>query len=85
VLRHRAGAATRRLANDERGLWDGVARGLVVCDGFGAIRARVGGRPADVAEASGVDVADDTAPEVPDGPEAFDVLVRAMSTGRELR
>jgi ATP-dependent Lhr-like helicase len=36
-------AATRRLPDDvERGLWDGVARGLVMCDGFGAIRARVG-------------------------------------------
>ena len=34
--------ATRRLPTDvERGLWDGVARGLVMCDGFGAIRARV--------------------------------------------
>ncbi|HEY3811263.1 MAG TPA: hypothetical protein VGL49_07500, partial [Acidimicrobiales bacterium] len=34
--------ATRRLADDiERGLWEGVARGLVMCDGFGAIRARV--------------------------------------------
>jgi hypothetical protein len=104
-----------------------------MCDGFGAIRARVGGPPAvpagprragvnatdplnlvgviapgdtvpavrtnvvtyvdalpvasgagaaDVAEASGVDAADDRAPEVPDGPEAFDVLVRGMSTGR---
>jgi ATP-dependent Lhr-like helicase len=39
-------AATRRLADDvERGLWDGVARGFVMCDGFGAIRARVGGTP----------------------------------------
>src|SRR5262249_45133106 len=37
-------AATRRLADDvERGLWDGVARGLVMCDGFGAIRARISG------------------------------------------
>jgi ATP-dependent Lhr-like helicase len=36
-------AATRRLPDDvERGLWDGVARGLVMCDGFGAIRGRVG-------------------------------------------
>ncbi|MDQ3640027.1 MAG: DEAD/DEAH box helicase [Actinomycetota bacterium] len=35
--------ATRRLPDDvERGLWDGVARGLVMSDGFGAIRARVG-------------------------------------------
>ncbi len=34
--------ATRRLPDDvDRGLWDGVARGLVMCDGFGAIRARV--------------------------------------------
>jgi ATP-dependent Lhr-like helicase len=40
---------TRRLATDvERGLWDGVARGLIMSDGFGAIRARVtgGNRPA---------------------------------------
>ncbi len=37
-------AATRRLPDDvTRGLWDGVARGLVMCDGFGAIRARVSG------------------------------------------
>jgi ATP-dependent Lhr-like helicase len=37
-------AATRRLPDDiERGLWDGVARGLIMCDGFGAIRARVSG------------------------------------------
>ena len=36
-------SATRRLAEDvDRGLWDGVARGLVMCDGFAAIRARVG-------------------------------------------
>ena len=35
---------TRRLPDDvERGLWDGVARGLVMCDGFGAIRARISG------------------------------------------
>jgi ATP-dependent Lhr-like helicase len=34
--------ATRRLPEDiERGLWDGVARGLLMCDGFQAIRARV--------------------------------------------
>jgi ATP-dependent Lhr-like helicase len=34
--------ATRRLPDDvERALWDGVARGLVMSDGFGAIRARV--------------------------------------------
>ena len=44
-------AATRRLPDDvERGLWDGVARGLLMCDGFAAIRSRVrsgsgGGRP----------------------------------------
>ena len=37
-------SATSRLPDDiERGLWDGVARGLVMSDGFGAIRARVGG------------------------------------------
>jgi ATP-dependent helicase Lhr and Lhr-like helicase len=37
-------AATRRLPDDvERALWDGVARGLVMCDGFGAIRARISG------------------------------------------
>jgi ATP-dependent helicase Lhr and Lhr-like helicase len=36
--------ATRRLPDDvERGLWDGVSRGLVMSDGFGAIRARVAG------------------------------------------
>jgi ATP-dependent Lhr-like helicase len=35
-------AATHRLPDDvERALWDGVARGLVMSDGFGAIRARV--------------------------------------------
>ena len=34
--------ATRRLPADvERALWDGVARGLIMCDGFGAIRSRV--------------------------------------------
>ncbi len=40
-------SATRRLPDDvERGLWDGVTRGLIMCDGFGAIRARLaGGRP----------------------------------------
>jgi ATP-dependent Lhr-like helicase len=38
-------AATRRMPEDiERGLWDGVARGLIMSDGFGAIRARVAGR-----------------------------------------
>ena len=36
------GTATNRLPEDiERGLWDGVARGLVMSDGFGAIRSRV--------------------------------------------
>ena len=41
-------SATRRLPDDvEAGLWDGVARGLVMSDGFAAIRARVAGaRPA---------------------------------------
>src|SRR5262249_42728074 len=35
-------ATTRRPPDDvERGLWDGVARGLLTSDGFGAIRARV--------------------------------------------
>ncbi|HEY8546661.1 MAG TPA: hypothetical protein VIL36_16490, partial [Acidimicrobiales bacterium] len=35
-------AATRRLPDDiERALWDGMARGLIMCDGFGAIRSRV--------------------------------------------
>jgi ATP-dependent helicase Lhr and Lhr-like helicase len=40
--------ATHRLPDDiERGLWDGVARGLIMCDGFEAIRARMTGtRPA---------------------------------------
>ena len=45
------GAATNRLPEDiERALWDGVARGLVMSDGFGAIRARVnsGKRTTDV-------------------------------------
>ncbi|HEX5588542.1 MAG TPA: hypothetical protein VFZ17_14625, partial [Acidimicrobiia bacterium] len=33
---------TRRLPDDiEGGLWDGVARGLLTSDGFGAIRARI--------------------------------------------
>jgi ATP-dependent Lhr-like helicase len=37
-------AATRRLPDDvERGLWDGVSRGLIMSDGFGAIRAKVSG------------------------------------------
>jgi hypothetical protein len=48
-----------------------------------ALPVASGASAADVAEASGVDVADDTAPEVPDGPEAFDALVRGMSTERE--
>ena len=38
--------ATRRLPDDiGRGLWDGVARGLLMCDGFSAIRARVADMP----------------------------------------
>ena len=37
-------AATRRLPDDvERALWDGVSRGLLMSDGFAAIRARVTG------------------------------------------
>jgi ATP-dependent Lhr-like helicase len=37
------GAVTHRLPQDvERALWDGVSRGLLTSDGFGAIRARVG-------------------------------------------
>ncbi|HXY95283.1 MAG TPA: DEAD/DEAH box helicase [Acidimicrobiia bacterium] len=41
---HELGAATKRLPEDvERALWDGVARGLLTADGFGAIRARVAG------------------------------------------
>ena len=51
VLRHRGACfaaelatVTRRLGDDvERGLWDGVARGLIMSDGFGAIRARLRG------------------------------------------
>ncbi|MBV9660700.1 MAG: hypothetical protein JO337_06045, partial [Acidimicrobiales bacterium] len=40
-------AATRcRPADVERALWEGVARGLVMCDGFEAIRARVSAAPA---------------------------------------
>ena len=36
--------ATRRLPEDiQRALWDGMVRGLVTCDGFGAIRSRVEG------------------------------------------
>ncbi len=45
------GEATNRLPEDiERALWDGVARGLIMSDGFGAIRARVtsGARTAEV-------------------------------------
>ncbi|MGQ0803803.1 MAG: DEAD/DEAH box helicase [Actinomycetota bacterium] len=38
------GEATGRLPEDiERALWDGVSRGLLTCDGFDAIRARVSG------------------------------------------
>jgi ATP-dependent Lhr-like helicase len=38
-------SATRRVTTDvERALWDGVARGLVMCDGFAAIRALIGAR-----------------------------------------
>jgi ATP-dependent Lhr-like helicase len=34
--------ATRRLPEDvERALWDGVARGLIMCDGFAAIRSLI--------------------------------------------
>ena len=41
---HELGDAMNRLPEDvERGLWDGVSRGLLTSDGFGAIRARVGG------------------------------------------
>jgi len=37
-------ALTHRLPEDiERALWDGVARGLITSDGFGAIRARLSG------------------------------------------
>src|SRR5439155_26630588 len=40
------GTATNRLPEDiERALWDGVARGLVMSDGFGAIRSRVASNP----------------------------------------
>jgi ATP-dependent Lhr-like helicase len=39
--------ATRRLPDDiARGLWDGVARGLLTADGFGALRARIAPRRA---------------------------------------
>lgn len=38
-------AQTGRLPEDvSRALWDGVARGLVMCDGFGAIRSRMAQR-----------------------------------------
>jgi ATP-dependent Lhr-like helicase len=36
----------------ERGLWDGVARGLLTSDGFGAIRARVTRKPQNGAQAA---------------------------------
>jgi ATP-dependent Lhr-like helicase len=37
-------SATRRLATDvERALWDGVARGLIMCDGFAAVRGLLNG------------------------------------------
>jgi ATP-dependent Lhr-like helicase len=37
-------SATRRLSTDvERALWDGVARGLVMCDGFAAVRGLLNG------------------------------------------
>jgi ATP-dependent Lhr-like helicase len=37
-------SATRRLPDDiERAVWDGVSRGLLTADGFGAIRSRVNG------------------------------------------
>ncbi len=40
------GTATTRLPEDiERALWDGLARGLVMSDGFGAIRSRVASNP----------------------------------------
>jgi ATP-dependent Lhr-like helicase len=42
--------ATRRRPEDvERALWDGVARGLVMCDGFAAIRAFMQTRRSDPA------------------------------------
>ena len=38
------GDATNRLPEDiERALWDGVSRGLLTADGFGAIRSRING------------------------------------------
>ncbi|HEX9467000.1 MAG TPA: hypothetical protein VGA11_01195, partial [Acidimicrobiia bacterium] len=40
------GSATHRLPEDiERALWDGVTRGLVMSDGFGAIRTRLAPGP----------------------------------------
>jgi ATP-dependent Lhr-like helicase len=49
-------AATKRLPDDiERGLWDGVARGMIMSDGFGAIRARVAGGPSSAARARALD------------------------------
>jgi ATP-dependent Lhr-like helicase len=43
-------AAARRLPEDvERALWDGVARGLVMCDGFAAIRSLLKIRRGDLA------------------------------------
>ncbi|HUF84687.1 MAG TPA: DEAD/DEAH box helicase [Acidimicrobiia bacterium] len=45
------GEATGRWPDDvERAVWDGVSRGLLTCDGFGAIRARVGGNGRSSAE-----------------------------------
>jgi ATP-dependent Lhr-like helicase len=41
---HDLSAATRRSPVEiEQALWDGVARGLVMCDGFAAIRSRMNG------------------------------------------
>jgi ATP-dependent Lhr-like helicase len=38
---------TRRLPDDiERALWDGIARGLIMCDGFAAFRTKVRSGPA---------------------------------------
>jgi ATP-dependent Lhr-like helicase len=43
-------AVTRRLPEDvERALWDGVARGLVMCDGFAAIRSLIKAHPGPMA------------------------------------
>ena len=43
-------AATRRLGTDvERALWDGVARGLIMCDGFAAVRGLLNGHRRPVA------------------------------------